>query len=153
MSTEAERTKGTEAERTKGMDAERTKQMHELVPFTAELGLELVEASRERVVGQAAWATERCTAGGVLHGGYLMATVDSIGAMCAVQNLPDDAAGTTTIESKTNFFRAVRGGTVTITATPIHAGRTTVVVQTDVTDDAGKLVTRTTQTQAVLRAS
>lgn len=135
------------------MDAERTKQMHELVPFTAELGLELVEASRERVVGQAAWAAERCTAGGVLHGGYLMATVDSIGAMCAVQNLPDDAAGTTTIESKTNFFRAVRGGAVTITATPIHAGRTTVVVQTDVTDDAGKLVTRTTQTQAVLRAS
>jgi uncharacterized protein (TIGR00369 family) len=142
-----------EAERTNSGDAARTQQMHELVPFTAELGLELVEATRERVVGQATWAAERCTAGGVLHGGYLMATVDSIGAMCAVQNLPEGAAGTTTIESKTNFFRAVRGGAVTITATPIHAGRTTVVVQTDVTDEAGKLVTRTTQTQAVLRAS
>lgn len=137
----------------RGMDAELTKQVHELVPFTAELGLELIEASKERVVGHARWAAERCTAGGVLHGGYLMATVDSVGAMCAVQNLPEGAAGTTTIESKTNFFRAVRGGTVTITATPIHAGRTTVVVQTDVTDEAGKLVTRTTQTQAVLQAS
>jgi uncharacterized protein (TIGR00369 family) len=135
------------------MDAQLTKQVHELVPFTAELGLELVEASKERVVGEAHWAAERCTAGGVLHGGFLMATVDSVGAMCAVQNLPDGAAGTTTIESKTNFFRAVRGGTITITATPIHAGRTTIVVQTDVTDEAGKLVTRTTQTQAVLQAS
>src|SRR4051812_23811850 len=126
------------------MDQALTKQMHDLVPFTAPLGLAVVEASRERVIGQAEWAAERCTAGGVLHGGYLMATVDSVGAMCAVQNLPEDAAGTTTIESKTNFFRAVRGGTITITSTPIHAGRTTVVVQTDVTDDAGKLVTRTT---------
>ena len=134
------------------MDQALTQQMHDLVPFTAELGLALVEASRDRVVGQAEWASERCTAGGVLHGGYLMATVDSVGAMCAVQNLPEGAAGTTTIESKTNFFRAVRGGTITITSTPIHAGRTTVVVQTDVTDDAGKLVTRTTQTQAVVRA-
>ena len=89
------------------MDAQLTKQIHSLVPFTAELGLELLEASKERVVGQAQWASERCTAGDVLHGGFLMATVDSIGAMSAVQNLPEDASGTTTIESKTNFFRAV----------------------------------------------
>jgi uncharacterized protein (TIGR00369 family) len=134
------------------MDDALTKQMHDLVPFTAELGLELVEVAPATVVGRGQWAPDRCTAGGVLHGGYLMAVVDSVGAMCAVQNLPEGAAGTTTIESKTNFFRAVRSGAVTITATPIHAGRTTVVVQTDVTDDAGKLVTRTTQTQAVLRA-
>ena len=133
------------------MDEVLTTQMHELVPFTAELALEMVEASPARVMGRAAWAPQRCTAGGVLHGGYLMAVVDSVGAMCAVQNLPDGAAGTTTIESKTNFFRAVREGAISITATPIHAGRTTVVVQTDVTDEAGKLVTRTTQTQAVLR--
>jgi uncharacterized protein (TIGR00369 family) len=134
------------------MDPGLTQQMHDLVPFTAELSLEMVEASPAKVVGRAEWAAERCTAGGVLHGGYLMATVDSVGAMCAVQNLPEGASGTTTIESKTNFFRAVRGGSITITAVPVHAGRTTVVVQTDVTDDAGKLVTRTTQTQAVLRA-
>ena len=70
--------------------------------------------------------------------------------MVAFFNLPEGAGGTSTIESKTNFFRAVTEGTITITATPLHAGRRTVVVQTDITRADGKLVTRTTQTQAVL---
>ena len=132
------------------MDQKLTEQMHSLVPFTSELGLEMVEAAPDKVVGRAEWTPERCTAGGVLHGGYLMASVDSIGAMCAVLNLPD-GAGTSTIESKTNFLRAVRSGAVTITSVPVHAGRTTIVVQTDVVDDGGKLVTRSIQTQAVLK--
>lgn len=78
-----------------------------------------------------------------------MAFADTAGAVCAVVNLPQGAS-TSTIESKTNFFRAVRDGVVTAASIPLHVGRTTIVVQTDLTDDNGKLVARVTQTQAVL---
>lgn len=96
-----------------------------------------------------AWAPERCTTGGVLHGGVLMALADSIGAYCAMLNLPR-GAGTATIESKTNFFRAVRDGFVEAVSTPLHVGRTTIVVQTDLHDAQGRRVARVTQTQAVI---
>ena len=99
------------------------------------------------------WAPGLCTAGGVIHGGVIMALADSAGGTCALLNLPQDASGTTTIESKTNFLGAVRGGSVTATSTPLHRGRTTIVVETAVTDDKGKLVAKTTQTQMVLRAT
>jgi len=122
---------------------------HTSMPFSADLGLVIDSGGPERVVGRADWAADRCTVGGALHGGYLMALADSVAAMCAASNLPD-GAGTSTIESKTNFLRAVTSGEVTITSEPLHVGRTTIVVVTDITRDDGKLVTRTTQTQAVL---
>jgi 1,4-dihydroxy-2-naphthoyl-CoA hydrolase len=98
------------------------------------------------------WAPALCTANGVLHGGVIMALADSSGGACAMLNLPQDATGTATIESKTNFLGAVRGGSVTATATPLHRGGTTIVVETLVRDSAGKLVAKTTQTQLVLRS-
>jgi uncharacterized protein (TIGR00369 family) len=79
-----------------------------------------------------------------------MALADSAGALCASLNLPEGATGTATIESKTNFFRAVREGHVDATSRVLHSGRTTIVVETDVRDAAGKHVARVTQTQAVL---
>ena len=91
----------------------------------------------------------RCTAAGVLHGGYLVALADSAAATLAFLDLPEGAA-TSTIEAKTNFIAAVREGTVTARAELVHKGRTTIVVQTDVTDESGRLVSRTLQTQAVL---
>jgi uncharacterized protein (TIGR00369 family) len=78
-----------------------------------------------------------------------MAMADSVGAVCAFFNLPDGAT-TSTIESKTNFFRGVREGAVHSTTRPLHVGRTTIVVQTDLTDDRGKRLAQITQTQAVL---
>jgi uncharacterized protein (TIGR00369 family) len=75
---------------------------------------------------------------------------DSAGALCAFLNLPEGSAGTTTIESKTNFLRAVHEGHVEAIARPLHAGRTTIVVDTELRDAAGRLVARTTQTQAVI---
>ncbi len=120
-----------------------------LMPFAVTLGLELTAASPTEVVGTMAWTPEKCTTFGILHGGAVMAMADSFGAVCAFLNLPDGAT-TSTIESKTNFFRGVREGTVTATATPLHVGRTTIVVQTDVRDQAGKRVALVTQTQAVL---
>ena len=122
-----------------------------LMPYAALLGIEIDHSEPEEVRGRMAWTPERCTSAGVLHGGVLMGFADSLGGLAAYVNLPEDATGTTTIESKTNFFRAVRAGHVYGVTRPLHTGRTTIVVQTDVRDDAGKLVTQTTQTQAVLR--
>ena len=119
------------------------------LPFADTLGITVAELTAEQATATMAWAEHLCTAGGVLHGGALMAFADTVGALCAVANLPK-GAGTSTIESKTNFFRAVRGGIVSATCKPLHVGRSTIVVQTDMTDDRGKRVAQVTQTQAVL---
>jgi uncharacterized protein (TIGR00369 family) len=97
------------------------------------------------------WAPTLCTANGILHGGAIMALADSAGAACALLNLPVDAAGTSTIESKTNFVGAVRSGSVTATSAVLHRGGTTIVVETTVRDSAQKLVAKVTQTQLVLK--
>jgi 1,4-dihydroxy-2-naphthoyl-CoA hydrolase len=119
------------------------------LPFADTLGITVAELTAEQASATMVWAEHLCTAGGVLHGGALMALADTVGALCAVANLPK-GAGTSTIESKTNFFRAVRGGVVTATCTPLHVGRSTIVVQTTLRDDGGKPVAQVTQTQAVL---
>jgi uncharacterized protein (TIGR00369 family) len=124
-------------------------QLLALMPFAVQLGIELDGAAPEEVRGRLAWAPERCTAGGVMHGGALMALADSLGGVCAYLNLPAGAQ-TTTINSSTSFVRAVREGEVTAVARPLHAGRTVIVVQTDLTDGAGKRVAQVTQSQAVL---
>lgn len=120
------------------------------MPFARTCGIELTEAGRERVTGSVAWSPEGCTAGDVVHGGVIMALADSLGAACAFLNLPEGARPST-IESKTNFFRGVRAGAAHGTTHPLHVGRSTIVVQTDVTDDEGRRVAQVTQTQAVLR--
>jgi 1,4-dihydroxy-2-naphthoyl-CoA hydrolase len=125
--------------------------MSELVatmPFAERLGVTVEHATPEEVRGGLDWAPELCTAGGVLHGGVVMALADSVGAICAYLNLPEGAT-TATLESKTNFFRAVRGGRVTATAQPLHVGRSSIVVQTDVANDDHP-VALVIQTQAVL---
>lgn len=132
------------------VNAELTAFIHGQMPFAAFIKLQFVEASAARAIGVVAWEPEKTTSGGALHGGYLMACVDTVGALVAFHNLPAGAKGTTTIESKTNFFRAARSGTLQIRALPVHIGKTTVVVQTDVLDEEERLVTRTTQTQLVL---
>jgi uncharacterized protein (TIGR00369 family) len=129
-------------------------ELHEYVatmPLAVAQGVEITAASPDAVEGTLAWRPDLCTIGGTMHGGALMTLADSLGAVCAFLNLPDGAVGTSTIESKTNMLRAVREGTVTGTATPVHVGRTTIVVQTHVRDERGKLVSLTTQTQTVLR--
>lgn len=131
------------------MDEGLTAMIRDGMPLAATLGLEAVEGSPERVVLQGAWAPERCTAAGVLHGGYLMTLADTAAAALAFLNLPAGAS-TATIEAKTNFLAAVRDGSVTARAELVHKGRSTIVVQVDVRDDAGRLVTRTLQTQAVI---
>lgn len=124
------------------------KSLNELIPFAAALGIELLEATPELVVSRLQWTPERCTTGGVMHGGALMALADNGGGVCAFLNLPEGAVGTATIESKTNFLRAVREGAVTASSRPLHVGRTMVVVETELVRDDGKLAAKVTQTQA-----
>jgi 1,4-dihydroxy-2-naphthoyl-CoA hydrolase len=121
------------------------------MPLAATLGIEMTAATADEVRGRLAWAPERCTSAGVLHGGAIMSLADTLGAICAFLNLPP-GAGTSTIESKTNFFAAVRSGHVEAVTHPLHVGRRTIVVQTDVFDASGKRVAQVTQTQAVLTA-
>jgi len=133
------------------VDQRQTEMMRETVPFAGTLGVEVIATRPDEVRARVEWRPERCTAGGVLHGGAIMSLADTTGATCAVHNLPDDASGTTTIESKTNFLRAVRDGYAEAVSRPLHAGRTVVVIETDVTDSRGRPVAKVIQTQAVLR--
>jgi 1,4-dihydroxy-2-naphthoyl-CoA hydrolase len=119
-----------------------------LMPFAAEIGLTLDEASADRVAGRLSWAPRLCTSGGVMHGGVLMSAADSIGALVAFLGLAGGQT-TATITSTTQMFRPVTGGEVRAVAVPLHRGRTTVTVQTSLTSEAGKLVAQTTQIQAI----
>jgi len=125
-------------------------ELNAVMPFGALLGVELDSASAEEVRGGLAWAPERCTAGGIMHGGALMGLADSLGGLFAYLNLPAGATATATVESKTNFFRAVKEGRVSAVSRPLHVGRSFIVVETDLHDGEGRHVARLTQTQAVL---
>jgi len=124
-------------------------QFVELIPFASLLGIEITVASPNSVVGTLDHRADLCTTADILHGGALMSLADTTGAVCAFLNLPAGAR-TATLESKTNMIRAVKGGTVTATSMPVHVGRSTIVLQTEVRDESGKLVSLTTQTQTVL---
>ena len=113
------------------------------------LGIRVVEATNERVVAELTIRDDLTTVGGSLHGGTLMAFADTIGATATMLNLPA-GAGTTTMESKTNFFAGARAGVVRAETTPLHRGKRTMVWQTRVTDDNGRLLSLTIQTQMVL---
>ncbi len=126
-----------------------TETLHSTMPMAGLLGAELVSADKAEVVGRIPWREDLCTSAGILHGGAVMAMADTFGALCAFLNLPE-GANTSTIESKTNFLGAIRSGSIVASARPLHVGRTTMVIETEVR--AGdKLVAKVTQTQSVLQ--
>ncbi len=129
------------------MDEEQRLTLQSMVPFEGLLGIELLDASPDEVRARLAWSPERCTAGGLMHGGAMMALADDCGGLCAFLNLPEGANATATIESKTNFMRSVREGFVTATTTPLHRGRQLIVVESELTRDDGRLAAKVTQTQ------
>lgn len=121
------------------------------MPFAELKGITFVSADLDRVVATMVVRPDLCTLRNTIHGGAVMALADSVGAAATVINLPADAKGTTTIESKTNFIGGAKeGSTVTATATPVHRGRRTQVWQTRIETEDGKLVGVVTQTQLVL---
>jgi len=115
----------------------------------AHLGIELVEVGKDRVVATLKVRPELLTVTEVVHGGTLMAFADTIGAAGTAANLAP-GQNTATIESKTNFFAACRSGTIRAESTPLHKGKRTHVWQTRITDENGKLLSLTTQTQMIL---
>ena len=122
------------------------------MPFSNLMGVEIVERSKERVVGRLAVREDLCTAGGILHGGAFMAFADALGAIGGFLNLPAGAR-TTTLESKTNFLGAAKvGTTVTGEAVPLHIGRRSSVWQTRITNADGKLLALVLQTQMTVEA-
>jgi uncharacterized protein (TIGR00369 family) len=123
-----------------------------LMPFAVTTGIVLDRATPDEVAGHLPWAPERCTAGGLLHGGALMTLADSVGAACAFLNLPTGAS-TSTVASSTALMRGVRSGSAHAVARPRHVGRSFITVLVELTDDEGRAVAQVTQTQAVLTAS
>lgn len=125
-------------------------QFYELMPLTRKLGIEVLQFSPELVRARIAWAEELCTAGGHLHGGALMSLADACGGACAFLNLPAGSKATSTIESKTNFFRGVSEGWVNASSRPLHSGRRVIVVETLLEHDDESLIAKTTQSQIVI---
>jgi len=118
--------------------------------FPGLMGVQLIEVTPERVVASMEVRPDLCTTGNVLHGGAIMALADTLGALGTIANLPKDTR-TTTIESKTNFLRAAPEGTpITAECAAFHRGKTTMVWQTQIKTDTGKLCAVVTQTQLVL---
>jgi len=121
-----------------------------MLPFAKLLGVEFISAAPEKIVAELMVREELCTRPAVLHGGALMAFADTLGAIGTVLNLPE-GAGTTTIESKTNFVAPAPVGTRVIgEATPVHRGKRTMIWQTRVSTPEGRLVALVIQTQLVL---
>lgn len=135
-----------------GATASATEDMHRAIPLAKTLDIQVVANQREEVRCRLEWSDGLAGAGVGLHGGAIMALADITGGICAFLNLPVGAVGTTTIESKTNFLRAVRSGCVEAVSRPLHAGRSVVVVETDVIDAEGRLTARVIQSQMVLRS-
>lgn len=121
----------------------------ELMPFARTVGVVFDAATKDEVTGRLPYDESRTTGGGALHGGALMTLADSVGALCAFLNLPEGAS-TSTTSSATVFLRGVRAGAVTATARPLHVGRSTIAVVTELRDEQGRLVAQVTQSQAVL---
>jgi uncharacterized protein (TIGR00369 family) len=120
------------------------------LPFAELLGIEFVSAAPERVVAEMTVREDLCTVPAVLHGGAIMAFADTLGAMGTIVNLPQ-GTGTTTIESKTNFIAPAPVGMRIIgETTPIHRGRRTMIWQTRILTNEGRLVAVVIQTQLVI---
>jgi uncharacterized protein (TIGR00369 family) len=106
-------------------------------------------STSEEVRGTLRCVPELLTSTGIMHGGAMMSLGDALGGICAILNVPEGST-TTTVESHTNFMRAISAGEISAVAQPIHVGRSFVVIQTDLVDSDGRMAARVTQTQAVL---
>ena len=128
----------------------RERLQQELPPLPLWLGLNITVATTDRIVAELTVREELCTSGSIMHGGAIMAFADTVGALGTIANLRE-GQGTTTIESKTNFFAGSPiGARLIAEAIPLHRGRRTQVWETRITNAEGRLVAKVTQTQMVL---
>ncbi|HET9896661.1 MAG TPA: PaaI family thioesterase [Streptosporangiaceae bacterium] len=127
-------------------------QLIAMMPFAAQLGMIVDEASAQKVVATLPWAPTLCTMNGIIHGGVLMSFADTAGALVVFLSLSDDEV-TATITSTTQMFRPVRTGDLRAEAVPLHRGRTTATAQTSLFDSEGNMVSQTNQIQAIRRSA
>jgi uncharacterized protein (TIGR00369 family) len=137
---------------TNATDAALTQRIHDMQPpFSKQLGSRILHATKDKVVAELVVCEQHGNRNGVMHGGAIMAFADDLGGAATFINLPP-GSGTTTLESKTNFFAAIPlGDTARGECTPLHRGRSTMVWQTRITRGDGKLAALVTQTQMVIR--
>ena len=122
-------------------------------PFTRLMGMKIISRTAQRTESELFVREDLCNRRGVMHGGAVMAWGDTLGGMTASAALTEQQ-NTATIESKTNFFAPIpKGDTARAVCTPLHSGRTTIVLQTNITRSDGKLAAIVTQTQIVLPAA
>ena len=127
-----------------------TRLQQDLPPLPRWMGIAVTAAEPERVVAELTVREDLCTAGDIMHGGAIMAFADTVGALGTAVNLRE-GQGTTTVESKTNFFAAsLVGARLIAESIPLHRGRRTQVWETRITNEQGRLVAKVTQTQMVL---
>lgn len=122
------------------------------VPFAGTTGVRMISASPEEVVAALTLAPENGNGAGVMHGGALMTLADCAASLCAFLNLPSGAV-TSTTDSFTRFLRPISDGTATATARPLRVGRSAITLETEIRDDDGRLVAKTSQSQAVITPS
>jgi len=127
-----------------------TRARYRLPEFALHVGIEVLEADEQRVVGRIQLGPQHSNGLGIVHGGAIMTLADTLGAIGTVLNLPRGSA-TTTIESKTNFLAAGRGAELIGESLPLHIGRNTMVWQTTIRDAESRRVAVVTQTQLVLQ--
>jgi 1,4-dihydroxy-2-naphthoyl-CoA hydrolase len=132
------------------IDAAATELIHKQIPLCATLGISANSFQSDKVVLSLEWKPNLCTSNNVLHGGIIMTLADSAAGVCAFLNLPSGSARTATVEAKTNFLAATRGGTVAAHCRPLHVGARTIVLETEVRGGDDELVAKVLQTQAVL---
>ena len=133
------------------IDPTASSNIEDVVPMAKTLDVRTLSVSKDEIALALDWRPEITQPAGLLHGGAIMTLADTAGGALSYANLPEGSTGTSTIESKTNFLAAVQSGTVTATARILKAGRSVVVIETEVTDDTGRLIAKVTQTQIVLR--
>jgi 1,4-dihydroxy-2-naphthoyl-CoA hydrolase len=119
-----------------------------MMPFAAQLGITLDEAGPERVVATLPWAPHLCTTAGVMHGGALMSLADTVGALVVFLGLGEGET-TATITSTTQMFRPLTGGAARAVGILLNRGRTTATAQTSLFDANDRLLSQTTQIQAI----
>ena len=128
-----------------------TEQLHQAMPFAKTLGLRLLSASADLVEAEMEVRPDHCTAGGIAHGGAIIALSDSLGGLGGFLALPEGAKGTTTIESKTNLLGAAKAGeTLLARCVPVQKGRRLQVWKTEISVKGGAVVALTIQTQMTL---
>ncbi len=124
-------------------------QLNGAVPFARSLGITITSATTAEVVAVLELTPDIANFAGVMHGGALMTLADTAGSTCAFLNLPENSL-TTTTDANTRFLRPISDGVATATARPLRVGRTSIIVEVEITDDRGRLVSKTSQAQAVL---